>query len=224
MPQTDESGSAAPRHPDTLGMLLPMGLWCALPDPWANRRGAMRVLRGVRRRDGWPFVTSEPVAHALGDADRRPVHNFWAACEACGADLAAWLPRRQQGEAAVVAHGEQLWPAPPFWSCAPVLTAFRRRWPASGAPVSAPNLRPAGQQGGFLGGQQGLRRQWAEGAGHSQEPRRLEAWWERAQAGAQAPAAEALPVHPRPERWEGGAPAGAGHEPMAAPTDASIAA
>ncbi len=224
MTQTEASGSAAPRPPDTLGMLLPMGLWVALPDPWANRRGAMSVLRGLRRRDGWPFVTYEPVAHALGYADRRHGHNFWAEFEACGADLAAFLQRRKQVDAEVVAHGEQRWPAHPFWSCAPVLTECRRRWPAYGAPLSAPNMRPAGQQVGCLGVQQVRRRQWAEGDGHDQEPRRLEAWWEMAQAGAQAQAAEALPVHPRPERWAGVAPSGAGHEPMAAPTDASIAA
>ena len=160
----------------------------------------------------------------MGYADRRHGHNFWAEFEACGADLAAFLQRRKQVDAEVVAHGEQRWQAHPFWSCAQVLTAFRRRWPAYGAPLSAQNMRPAGPQVGFLGVQQVRRRQWAEGDVHDQEPRLLEAWWEMAQAGAQAQAAEALPVHPRPERWEGVAPAGAGQEPMAAPTDASIAA
>src|SRR6266853_1741888 len=81
MTQTEESGSTAPRQPDTLCILLPMGLWFALPDTWANRRGAMILLRGLRRRDGWPLVTYEHLAQALGYADRRNVHNFWAESE-----------------------------------------------------------------------------------------------------------------------------------------------
>src|SRR5262245_31706876 len=46
MTQNEDTGSVAPRPPDTFQLLLPMGLWCALPDTWANRRGAMIVLRG----------------------------------------------------------------------------------------------------------------------------------------------------------------------------------
>ena len=52
----------------------------------------------------------------------------------------------------------------------------------------------------------------------------LEALGEMAHAGAQAQAAEALPVHPLPERLAGVSPSGAGQELMAAPTAASIAA
>ena len=66
MTQSEENGSAQPRPPDTLCILLPMGLWFALPDTWANRRGAMILLRGLHRRDGWPLVTYEHLAHALG--------------------------------------------------------------------------------------------------------------------------------------------------------------
>ena len=159
MTQTEESGSTAPRQPDTLGILLPMGLWFALPDTWANRRGAMILLRGLRRRDGWPLVTYEHLAQALGYADRRNVHNFWAECEACGADLAAFLQRRKKVAAEVVAHCEQRWQAHPFWSCAQVLAEFRRRWPEPGALLSEQNMRTAGHQVGFLGIQQVLRRQ-----------------------------------------------------------------
>jgi hypothetical protein len=53
-----------------------MGLWFELPDTPANRRGAMILLRGLPRRDGWPWVTDERLAQQLGDADRRKVHNF----------------------------------------------------------------------------------------------------------------------------------------------------
>jgi len=159
MTQTEDSGSTAPRQPDTLCILLPMGLWFELPDTWANRRGAMILLRGLRRRDGWPLVTYEHLAQALGYADRRNVHNFWAEFEACGAALAAFLPRRQQVNAEVVAHGEQIWQAHPFWSCAQVLAEFRRHWPEPGALLSEQNMRTAGHQVGFLGLQQVLRRQ-----------------------------------------------------------------
>ncbi|RPJ36660.1 MAG: DDE domain-containing protein [Planctomycetaceae bacterium] len=224
MTQTEDSGSAAPKQPDTLCILLPMGLWFELPDTWANRRGAMIVLRGLRRRDGWPLVTYEHLAHALGYADRRNVHNFWAEFEACGADLAAFFQRRKKVDAEVVAHCEQIWQAHPLWSCAQVLTEFRRRWPEQGAQLSEQNIRTAGHQVGFLGVQQVLRRQLAEGDVHYQEPMLLEALWEMAHAGAQAQAAEALPVHPLPERLAVVSPSGAGQEPMAAPTDASIAA
>ena len=55
MPQSEDTGSAAPRHPETLQILLPRGLWCELPylgqPPWA-----MILLRGLHRRDGWPLV------------------------------------------------------------------------------------------------------------------------------------------------------------------------
>jgi hypothetical protein len=136
-----------------------MGLWFELPDTWANRRGAMIVLRGLRRCDGWPLVTYEPLAHALGYADRRNVHNFWAEFEACGADLAAFLQRRKKVDAAVVAQCEQIWTAHPLWTCAQVLTEFRRRWPEQGAQLSEQNMRTAGYQVGFLGSQQVRRRQ-----------------------------------------------------------------
>jgi hypothetical protein len=184
----------------------------------------MILWRGLRRRDGWPWVTSEHLAPALGEADRRHGHNFWAEFEACGADLAAFFQRRKKVDAAVVAHWEQIWPAHPFGNCAPVLTECRRRWPEQGAQWSEHNMRTAGHQVGFLGVQQVRRRQWAEGDVHSQEPMLLAALGELAHAGAQAQAAAALPVHPIPASLEAVSPAGAGQEPLAAPTDASVVA
>ena len=151
------------------------------------------------------------------------MHNFWAEFEACGADLAAF-PATQESRCQVVAHCEQIWQAHPLWSCAQVLTEFDGGWPAHGAQLSEQNIRTAGHQGRLLAGQQVLRRQLAEGDVHYQEPMLLEALGEMAHAGAQAQAAEALPVHPLPERLAGVSPSGAGQEPMAAPTAASIAA
>jgi hypothetical protein len=84
MTQSEDNASAQPRQPESFQILLPMGLWFELPDTWANRRGAMILLRGLRRADGWPLVTYEHLAHALGYAGRRNVHNFWAEFEACG--------------------------------------------------------------------------------------------------------------------------------------------
>ncbi len=69
-----------------------------------------------------------------------------------------------------------------------------------------------------------LRRQWAEGDVHDQEPVLLEALFDLADAGAQARAAEALPVHPLLDMVESVSPSGAGQEPMATPADASVAA
>ena len=56
----------APRQMQPLCIMLPMGLWFALPDTWANRRGAMILLRGLHQRDGRPLVTYEHLAQALG--------------------------------------------------------------------------------------------------------------------------------------------------------------
>ena len=51
----------------------------------------------------------------------------------------------------------------------------------------------------------------------------LEALFDLADAGAQAQAAEALPVHPLPDRLESVSPSGAGQDPPEAPADASVA-
>jgi hypothetical protein len=113
MTQNHPNGSATPKPPEIFQLFLPMGLWFELPDTPANRRGAMILLRGLHRRDGWPFVTYEHLARELGYADRRNVHNFWAELEDCGSDLAAFLPRRKKVDAEVVARCEQLWKAHP---------------------------------------------------------------------------------------------------------------
>jgi len=51
----------------------------------------------------------------------------------------------------------------------------------------------------------------------------LEALFDLADAGAQAQAAEALPVHPLPDRLDSVSPSGAGQDPPEAPADASVA-
>jgi hypothetical protein len=214
MTQTEYSGSPELKQPDTLSILLPMGLWFELPDTRANRRGAMIVLRGLHRSDGRPLVTYEHLAQALGYADRRNVHNFWAEFEACGGDLAAFLQRRKKVDAEVVARCEQIWQAHPLWTCAQVLAEFRRRWPEQGAHLSEQNIRTAGHQVGFLGVQQVLRRQLAEGDVHYQEPVLMEALFDLADAGAQARAAEALPVDSIPELLEAVWPSGVEQEPL----------
>src|SRR5688500_2925342 len=186
--------------------------------------GAIILLRGLHRRDGWPLVTYEHLAQQLGYADRRKVHNFWAEFEACGSDLAAFLLRRKKVDAEVVARCEQIWKAHPLWTCAQVLAEFRRRWPEHGEQLSEQNMRTAGHQAGFLGVQRSLRRQVAEGKAHYQEPVVLAALWEMAEAGAQAQAAQTLPVLSLPEGLESVSPSGAEPEPMTAATDASVAA
>ncbi len=223
MTQMEDTGSGQPRQPETLQILLPMGLWFALPDTWANRRGAMILLRGLHRRDGWPLVTYEHLAQEMGYADRRNVHNFWAEFEACGSDLAAFLQRRKKVDTEVVAHCEDIWKAHPLWTCAQVLAEFQRCWPEQGAELSEQNIRTAGQQVGFLGVQQALRRQVAEGQAHYKEPVVMSALFAMADASAQAQAAETLPVVCLPDSLESVSPCGAEHEPMAAPTETSVA-
>jgi len=170
MTQTDDTGLAASKPVPPWHVLLPVGLWLEVPDTWANRRGVMILLRWLRRADGRPLVTYEHIAQALGYADRRNVHNFWAEFEADGADLAAFLQRRKKVDAEVVARCEQLWQAHPLWPSTQVHAEFVRRWPEQGARLSEQNIRTAGQQIGFLGIQHALRRQLAERHSHDQEP------------------------------------------------------
>jgi hypothetical protein len=224
MTHSEDTGSAHPRQPEILQILLPMGLWFALPETPANRRGVMIVLRGLRRRDGWPLVTYEHLAREFGYADHRNVHNFWSEFEACGGDLAAFLQRCKKVDAEVVARCEHIWKAHPLWTCAQVLAEFRRRWPECGAQLSQQNIRTAGHQVGVLGVQRALHRQVAEGEAPYQEPFVLAALLEMADAGAHAQAAQLLPVLSRPDAWESVSPAGAGPEPMTAATAASVAA
>jgi len=143
--------------------MLPMGMWFELPDTWTNRRGAMILLRGLHQRDGRPLVTYEYLAQALGYADRRNVHNFWAEFEASGSDVAACMQRRKTVDAVVVTRCEHLWTAHPLWTCDQVHAECRRRWPESGEQLNEQNMRTAGCQVGFLGMQSVLRRQLADG-------------------------------------------------------------
>ncbi len=165
MTSAKDSVSTAPRQAVPLCIMLPMGLWFQLPDTWANRRGAMILLRGLRQHDGRPLVTYEQLAHALGYADRRNVHNFWAEFEASGSDLAAFMQRRKKVDAEVVARCEQIWTAHPLWTCVQVHAEFRRRWPDHGEHLSEQNIRTAGHHGGFLAMQSVLRRQLTDGQG-----------------------------------------------------------
>ena len=224
MTQSEENGSGQLKPLQPFYIFLPMGLWFELPDTPANRRGAMILLRGLHRRDGWPLVTYEHLAQEFGYADRRNVHNFWAEFEACGSDLAAFLRRRKKVDAEVVTRCEQIWKAHPLWTCVQVLAEFRRRWPESGAQLSEQNIRTAGHQVGFLGIQRVLRRQLAQGKVHYQEPVVLEALWKMADASAQAQAAQTLPVCSLPDELESASPSGTEPEPIVAPTAASVAA
>jgi len=182
MTQTEDTGSPAPKQAETLCLLLPLGLWLELPDTWTNRRGIMILLRCLRRADGRPLVTYEHIAQALGYADRRNVHNYWAEFEACGQDLLAYLRRRKKVDAEVVACCEQLWRAHPLWTPEQVHAEVVRRLPEKGATLSVPNIRTAGQQVGFVGVQQALRRQVAEGQAHYKEEALIEALFELADA------------------------------------------
>jgi transposase-like protein len=224
MTQTEDTGLAPSKQAPPLCILLPLGLWLAVPDTWANRRGVMILLRWLRRADGRPLVTYEQIAQALGYADRRKVHNFWAAFEADSADLAAFLQRRKKVDGEVVARCEQIWKAHPLWSCAQVHAEFVQRWPAQGAHLSAQNIRTAGQQVGFLGVPQVLRRQLAAGEVHYQEAVLLDHLFELAQAGAQAQARQTFPVHPIPEVLEAIHPQGPAPPPLSTPPEAASVA
>src|SRR5712691_5295490 len=210
MTPKEDTGSPAPTQADPLCLLLPLGLWLEIPDTWANRRGIMILLRCLRRDDGRPLVTYEHMAQALGYADRRNVHNYWAEFAACGHDLLAYLSRRKKVDAEVVACCEQIWQAHPLWSPVQVHAEVVRRLPQKGATLSVPNIRTAGQQVGFLGVQQTLRRQVAEGQAHYKEEALIEALF----ALAEAQVAHAPQVHaPIPEVLEQVLPAvGLGQE------------
>jgi hypothetical protein len=84
-------------------------------------------------------------------------------------DLGAYLRRRKEVDDEVVACCEQVWRAHPLWTPAQVHAEVVRRLPVKGATLSVPNIGTAGQQVGFLGTQQALRRQVAEGQAHYKE-------------------------------------------------------
>ncbi len=173
---------------EPLQIKLPGGLWLEMADSWANRRGLMIFLRCLRRPDGRFLMTFEAIAGELGYADRRNVQNFWAEFEACGEDVEAYLRRKQKVDDEVIARCEQIWQAHPLWSAVQVYEELVRRFPERGADLSEQNVRTAGHQIGFLGIQQVVKRQLAEGKLHVEEPILLEALFELADAGAQVQA------------------------------------
>ncbi len=181
MTQHHDTVSRASGQGEPLCILLPSGLWLEMPDTWANRRGIMILLRCLRAPDGRPLVTSEQIAQALGSADRRNVHNFWAEFEASDADLAVFLQRRKKVDAEVVARCEQVWHAHPLWTSVQVHAEIMQRWPELGARLSIANIRTAGQQVGFLGVQRALRQQVAEGQAHYKEDALIDALFQVAE-------------------------------------------
>ena len=187
---------------ESLQIRLPGGLWLEMADSWANRRGLMIFLRSLRGPDGRFLMTYEAIAGELGYADRRNVHNFWAEFEACGEDVEAYLRRKKKVDFEVIALCEQIWKAHPLWSGVQVYEELVRRFPERGADLSEQNVRTAGHQIGFLGVQQVLKRQLAEGKLHVEAPILLKALFELADAGAQVQAENADLVEPIPEALE----------------------
>ncbi len=200
--ETEDTDSIELEQVEPLQIKLPGGLWLELCDTWSNRRGLMILLRCLRRPDGRALLTYEQIARQLGYPDRRNVHNFWMAFEACGADLEAYLCRKKKVDGQVVALCEQLWKAHPLWSAVQVYEALVRRFPERGADLSEQNVRTAGHQIGFLGIQQVVKRQLAEGKLHVAAPILLEALFELADAGAQVQAETAGWVEQIPEALE----------------------
>lgn len=176
------------------------------PDTWANRRGLMIFLRCLQDAEGRPLVTYERIADQLGYEDRRNVHNYWAEFQACGRDLGAYLRRRKKVDDEVVACCEQIWRAHPLWMPAQVHAEVVQRLPAKGATLSVPNIRTAGQQVGFLGIQQALRRQVAQGQAHYKEEGLIEALFALAEAKGEHASQSVAPI---PEVVERVAPAAA---------------
>ncbi|MBI3178862.1 MAG: DDE-type integrase/transposase/recombinase, partial [Deltaproteobacteria bacterium] len=138
----------------------------------------------------------------LGYPDRRNVHNFWMEFVACGEDLEAFLGRRKKVDAQVVTLCEAIWKEHPLWSPFQVHAELVRRFAQQGQGLTEQNVRTAGHQVGFLGVQQVLRRQLAEGEVHYQEPFLLSALWELADRGAKMQMQAAGEVESIPEALE----------------------
>ncbi len=166
MTQREDTVSTEPEQVESLRVTLPGGLLVEVANTWANRRAMMILLRSVQTPDGRSLMTYEQIAHALGYADRRNVHNYWAEFEACGCDLLAYLNRRKKVDEDVVACCEQIWRAHPLWSPAQVQAEVVWRLPEKGATLRVQNIRTAGQQVGFVRVQQAWRWQVAEGQAH----------------------------------------------------------
>lgn len=208
---TDFRGQA---QVESLCIELPDGLRLEVADSWANRRGLMVFLRCLRSADGRALMTYEEIARQLGYADRRNVHNFWMEFEVCGEDLEAFLRRRKKVDEEVVSLCEEIWKAHPLWSVGQVHEEVSRRFPEKGAELSEQNIRTAGHQVGFLGVQQALRRQLAQGQVHYQESFLLQALWELADKGAKMQAQAAGEGMPIPEVLEAVGPQAACQEDL----------
>jgi len=115
MTQTDDSGSTAPRQPAPLYSLLPMACGSHSPIPGPTT-WAMIVLRGCASATA-ALGHYEHLAQALGDADRRNVHNFWRSSRPA---VRLWPPFYRDASKSMPRGGarEQIWQAHPFWSCA----------------------------------------------------------------------------------------------------------
>ena len=116
----------------------------------------------------------------------------------------AYLSRRKKVDAEVVVCCEQIWRVHPLWTPTQVQAEVVRRLPEKGALLSVQNIRTAGQQVGFLGVQQAVRRQVAEGQAHYHEDVLIEALFALVEAQmASVPQA----VAPLPEELERVSPA-----------------
>jgi transposase-like protein len=205
----EDTDCVEPKQAEPLQIKLPGGLWLEMADSWTNRRGLMIFLRCLRRPDGRPLLTYEQIANQLGYPDRRNVHNFWMEFEACGEDLDAFLRRRKKVDENLVGQCEQIWKVHPLWRVDQVHAEFVRQFPEQAERIAPHNVRTAGHQIGFLGIQQVLCRQLAEGQLHVQEPVLLEALFELADAGARVQADQVGQVDLIPEVLEAIRPEGA---------------
>ena len=207
---------------EPLQIKLPGGLWLEMADSFANRRGLMVFLRCLRSPDGRPLMTYEGIAKEFGYPDRRNVHNFWMAYLSCGEDLGAYLSRKKKVDEEVVALCEGIWKAHPLWSAVEVYEELVRCFPDRKAHLCEQNVRTAGHRIGFLGIQQVLKRQLAEGEMHVQEPVLLEALFALADAGATAQGDKAGQVDRIPEALEAIRPQGV-EQPLEPPAEVATA-
>ncbi len=200
--QTEDRDISDEEQVEPLCIKLPGGMWLEITDSWANRRGLMILLRSLRGADGRALMTYDQIAQQLGYADRRNVHNFWMAFQACGEDLEAFLGRRKKVDEAVVGLCEQIWKAHPLWRAVDVHAELVKRFPQQVLGLTEQNIRTAGHRIGFLGIQQVLRRQFCEGQVHIGAPVLLDALFALADSGAQAIGDRAGQVDLIPEALE----------------------
>lgn len=200
--EREDTDAIASEQAQPLQLKLPGGLWLEMADTWSNRRGLMIMLRCLRRPDGRFLVSYERIAQELGYTDRRNVHNFWMAYQACGEDLEAYLRRHKKVDEELIGLCEQIWREHPLWKAVEVHAELVKRFPDKAADIAIHNVRTAGHQIGFLGIQKVWRRQMAEGKIHIDEPVLLERLFELADAGACSKADRAENIDRIPEALE----------------------